>query len=60
MINKVSKKECMEAIEYLFVDGFIDNMGCHDLKYYTEILLKKVANNYNIELRFNKWSVLIV
>ena len=53
MINKVSKKECMEAIEYLFVDCYIDNIGCHDLKYYTEILLKKVANNYNIELRFN-------
>ena len=43
----------MEAIEYLFVDGFIENMGCHDLRYYTEILLKKVANDYNIEL---KWS----
>tara|TARA_R100000315_G_scaffold50387_1_gene24438 strand:+ start:111 stop:287 length:177 start_codon:yes stop_codon:yes gene_type:complete len=54
MINKVSKKECMEAIEYLFVEGFIENMGCHDLRYYTEILLKKVANDYNIELKWQE------
>ena len=54
MINKVSKKECMEAIEYLFVEGFIENMGGHDLRDYTEILLKKVANDYNIELKWQE------
>jgi len=49
MINKVSKKECMEAIDYLFTKGYTLEMTA-DKKYYTEILLKKVANDYNIEL----------
>lgn len=48
-INKVSKEECMEAINYLFGNGFIDEMT-RDKKYYTTILLKKVANDYNIKL----------
>ena len=48
-INKVSKKDCMDAIDYLFVNGFIDEMT-RDKKYYTSILLKKVANDYNIKL----------
>ena len=48
-INKVSKEECMQAINYLFGNGFIDEMT-RDKKYYTTILLKKVANDYNIKL----------
>ena len=48
-INKESKDECMEAISYLFGSGFIDEMTT-DKKYYTTILLKKVANHYNIKL----------
>ena len=49
-INKVTKKECLEAIQYLFTAGFTLEMT-RDKKYYTEILLKKVANVYNIELK---------
>ena len=53
MLNKVTKKECMEAIEYLFVNGFVDEMTS-DKKHYTTILLKKVANDYNIKLEVVK------
>tara|TARA_R110002012_G_scaffold232717_2_gene405550 strand:+ start:1487 stop:1672 length:186 start_codon:yes stop_codon:yes gene_type:complete len=48
-LNKVSKKDCLDAIEYLFTHGFSLEMS-RDKKYYTEILLKKVANDYNIKL----------
>ena len=48
-INKVSKKDCMDAIEFLFTMGYTLEMTS-DKKYYTEILLKKVANDYNIKL----------
>jgi len=50
MLNTVTKKECMDAIEYLFTMGYTLEMT-GDKKYYTEILLKKVANNYNIKLK---------
>tara|TARA_R100000951_G_scaffold33631_1_gene28469 strand:+ start:3083 stop:3256 length:174 start_codon:yes stop_codon:yes gene_type:complete len=49
MKNKVTKKQCLEAIEYLFTMGYTMEMNT-DKKYYTEILLKKVANDYNIIL----------
>ena len=52
-MEKVTKAECMEAIEYLFVEGFIDEMGS-DKKYYTTILLKKVANDYKLNLIWDK------
>jgi hypothetical protein len=48
-LNKVSKKECIDAIEYLFVQGYTQEMTS-DQRYYTKILLKKVANNYNMKL----------
>ena len=50
-INKVSKDECMEAINYLFGNGFIDEMT-RDKKYYVSVLMKRVANEYNIKLEF--------
>lgn len=50
-INKVSKNECLEAIKYLFTDGYTQEMTT-DKRYYTEILIKKVANDYNIKLVF--------
>tara|TARA_R100000458_G_C8052248_1_gene98882 strand:- start:222 stop:389 length:168 start_codon:yes stop_codon:yes gene_type:complete len=53
MLNKVTKKECMDAIKYLFEMGYTEEMT-GDKKYYTEILLKKVANIYNIQLIFKK------
>jgi hypothetical protein len=49
MINKVTKQECIEAIEYLHIEGFVEEMTS-DKKYYVEILLKKVANDYNLNL----------
>tara|TARA_R100000152_G_C6558251_1_gene30083 strand:+ start:272 stop:439 length:168 start_codon:yes stop_codon:yes gene_type:complete len=48
-MNKVTKAECMDAIEYLFKMGFIDEMTS-DKKHYTKILLNKVANVYKINL----------
>jgi len=50
MLNDVCKKDCIDAIEYLWEEGFVEEMTS-DKKYYTTILLKKVANDYNIELR---------
>ena len=44
-LNKVTKKECLDAIEYLFTHGFSLEMD-RDKRHYTEILLKKVANDY--------------
>ena len=49
MKNKVTKKQCLEAIENLFTMGYTMEMNT-DKRYYTEILLKKVANDYNIVL----------
>ena len=48
-MENVSKKECIDAIEYLFVEGFVDEMKS-DQKYYTKILLNKVSKMYKIEL----------
>ena len=49
MLNKVTKKECLEAIDYLWAMGYtLDKTS--DKKYYTENLLKKVANIYKIKL----------
>ena len=50
MSDKTTKKECMDAIDYFFMEGFIEELGT-DKKYYTTILLKKVANDYNINLK---------
>tara|TARA_R100001594_G_scaffold35822_2_gene65405 strand:- start:1947 stop:2102 length:156 start_codon:yes stop_codon:yes gene_type:complete len=48
MLNKVTKKECEDAIDYFWGSVDLDDSG--DRIYYTKILLKKVANNYNIKL----------
>ena len=48
-LNKVTKSECIDAIEYLFVEGFVNEMTS-DKKHYTTILLKKVANDYKKKL----------
>ena len=48
-INKVSKDDCLEAIEYLFCQAYVNDMT-GDQRYYTKILLKKVTNNYNMKL----------
>ena len=51
MINKVNKKDVMDAIDYFFVEGFIDELTT-DKKYYTKVLLNKVANDYKIKLEW--------
>jgi hypothetical protein len=51
-LNKVTKKEAMDAIEYLHANGFVEEMTS-DKKYYTEILLKTVANFYGISLELD-------
>ena len=43
----------MEAIDYFFTEGFIDELTS-DKKYYTIILLNKVASDYNIKL---EWKI---
>ena len=53
MLNNVTKEECMDAIEYLFTEGFVDEMGS-DKRHYTTSLLKKVANDYGIELAWEE------
>ena len=57
MINKVSKEECLDAIDYFWSSGFIDGLTT-DRKYYLTILLKKVANTYKIKLVENKEEAL--
>ena len=49
----VTKEQCLEAIEYLFVEGFVDEMST-DKRYYTKILLDKVAHVYKMELAWDK------
>jgi hypothetical protein len=51
-INKVSREDCIEAIEFLFVQGYVDEMTS-DKKYYVSKLLNKVANDYKIKLEWN-------
>ena len=48
-----SKKVCLVAIDYFFTEGFIDELTS-DKKYYTVILLNKVASDYNIKL---EWEI---
>jgi hypothetical protein len=47
--RKITDKECHSAIDYLYVEGFLDEMSS-DKRFYTTILLKKVAETLNIEL----------
>ena len=47
-INKVSKKECIDALDYFWQTMDLSDGG--DKVHYTKILLKKIANDYNIKL----------
>jgi hypothetical protein len=51
MINKVKDSECIDALDYL--SGFICEMT-RDKKHYVTILMKRVANEYNIKLEFDE------
>ena len=48
-INKVTKKEVYDAIDYFWAEGFIEDLRS-DARHYVTILLKKVANDYKIKL----------
>ena len=53
MINKVEKQKCIDAINYFFAEGFIDELTT-DKRYYVKQLLNKVANDYNIKLEWKE------
>jgi hypothetical protein len=53
MINKVNKKDVMNAIEYFCVEGFINELTA-DKRHYTKALLNKVANDYKIKLEWEE------
>ena len=53
MVNKVEKQKCIDAIEYFFSEGFIDELTT-DKRYYVKQLLNKVANDYNIKLELKE------
>ena len=55
MLNHVCKKDCIDAIEYLWEEGFVEEMTS-DKKHYTTMLLKKVANIYKIKLHNNEYK----
>jgi hypothetical protein len=55
-INKVNKKECMDAIDYFFSMGMLDNGMRSDERYYCRILLNKVANDYRMELKWDDYE----
>lgn len=52
MINKVTKQECLDAIEYLYGQRFVEEMTT-DKKWAVKILLKKVANDYKLNLNLD-------
>jgi hypothetical protein len=47
-INKVSKEEALDALEFFWQTANLDDDG--DTMHYTKILMKKVANDYKIKL----------
>ena len=48
MINKVNKKECIDALDYFWQTHDLSDDG--DKTHYLKILLKKVANDCKIKL----------
>ena len=48
-LNKVSKDEVIEALDYFWSDGFINELKS-DQRHYVKILLYAAANKYRIKL----------
>ena len=48
-LNKVSKDEVIEALDYFWSEGFIDELKSAQ-RHYVKILLKAAANKYRIKL----------
>ena len=55
--HSVTKEDVMDAIEYLHVQGFVDDMN-YDQQHYVKILLRKAANVYKILLEDENGNVL--
>ena len=51
IMENTTEEKCMRAIEFFFTEGFIDELTS-DKKHYTKILLDKVADDYNIKLKW--------
>ena len=49
MLNKVDKKTVMDAIDYFFCEGMIEQMNS-DKRYYVKALINEVANKHKIKL----------
>ena len=49
MLNKVDNKAVIDAIDYFFAEGIIEQMNS-DERYYVKALINKVANIYKIKL----------
>ncbi len=49
MLNKVDNKAVIDAIDYFFAEGMIEQMNS-DERYYVKALINKVANIYKIKL----------
>ncbi len=49
MNKKISIAECLDAIEYLYGQGFIDDMS-KDQRWAVEILANRIANDYKLKL----------
>lgn len=48
---KTEKQECLDAIEYFFEMGMIDQMR-RDEQYYIKVLLNRVSKSLNIHLEW--------
>lgn len=46
---KVTDEQCIDALQYFFGEGFIEEMTS-DKQYYATILARKVAEELNISL----------
>ena len=47
--NKVNKHQCLQVYATFLIQNYLDDLNT-DNQYYVKILLKKVANDYNIKL----------
>lgn len=55
--HSVTKKEVLDAIRYFHVTNNLEDMNT-DERYYVEILLRKVANDYKILLQIDDNTIL--
>ena len=52
-MNKITDKECMDAIEYFWCMDMLNNGMNSDERFYCKILIKKVAESLNLILEEN-------